>query len=128
MPNQPATAARIITRLLLGWVLLVVAGMAMAAGKASPAARHATLPAAPLVVLAESGHADRDDASCLKAPPILQALESDIAKSESEPDLSFDSARTQRPRLTPCRPRNLRGASCVVLRHTPLGRGPPALS
>lgn len=128
MSHQPAAAARIITRLLLGWVLLVMACMAMAAGKASPAARHATLPAAPLVVLAESGHADRDDASCLKAPPVLQALESDIAKSESEPDLSFDSARAQRSCLAPCRPRNLRDASCVVRRHTPLGRGPPALS
>lgn len=123
MSHPPAAAARIVTRLLLGWVLLVMAGMAMAADKAPPAARQA-----PLVALAESGHADRDDAPCLKAPPILQALESDIAKSESEPDLSFDSARAQRSRLTPCRPRNLRDASCVLRRHTPLGRGPPALS
>lgn len=128
MSHPPAAAARIVTRLLLGWVLLVMAGMAMAADKARPAARHATLTAAPLLVLAKSGHADRDDASCLKAPPVLQALESDIAKSESEPDLSLDSARAERSRLTPCRPRNLRDAPCVLRRHTPLGRGPPVLS
>lgn len=128
MTPPSAPTARIVTRLLLGWVLLIVAGAAMASGKAAPTAGHVAKPSVPVVAFSAAGHADRDDASCAKAPPVTQTLESDVAKGETEPDLSLDGAPAQRPALAPWRPGNLRDASVVLRRTTPLGRGPPRLA
>ncbi|MDR7067758.1 hypothetical protein J2X02_000575 [Pseudoxanthomonas japonensis] len=128
MAPPSSTTARIVTRLLLGWVLLIVGGLATASGKAAPTAGHAAKPSVPVVVFAATGHTDRDDASCVKATPVTQTLESDVAKCETEPDLSLDGAPAQRPALAPWRPGNLRDASVVLRRNTPLGRGPPRLA
>jgi len=122
---SPAFAARIATRLLLGWVLLVVAGVAMAAG--NPAGERAALSSLQGPMFAEPSHADRDDASCSRAPSIQQILESDIAKAEAEPEFSLDGIRLLRNGLAPCMPEALRDATCAARRNTPLGRGPPRL-
>ena len=126
MPPFSAFAFRIATRLLLGWVLLVVAGVAMAAGDATAAGDQAP-PSMHGQAFDESGHADRDDASCSKAPSIQQTHESDLAKTEAEPELSLDSVRHTRCGLAPCMPSALRDAACAARRNTPLGRGPPRL-
>jgi hypothetical protein len=126
LPPFSASAARIATRLLLGWVLLVVAGVAMAADDATAAGDHAP-PSMHGLAFDEPGHADRDDASCSKAPSIQKIHESDIAKAEAEPELSLDSIRHTRCGLAPCMPGALRDAACVARRNTPLGRGPPSL-
>ena len=121
----PATIARTASRLMLAWVLLAVAGVAIATGKVDFTDGHAAPSSAHRAALAEPGHTDRDDASCLKAPPIEQALESESAKAEAEPELSLDSIRVPRCTLVPCLPVCHRGAVCVARRTTPLGRGPP---
>ncbi len=125
----PATIARTASRLLLAWALMAVASVATAAGKVGFTAGHAA-PAAStqLAVLAEPGHTDRDDASCLKASPIEQALESGFTKAEAEPELSLDSIRLPRCMLVPCLSLCHREAMCVACRTTPLGRGPPRRS
>lgn len=126
MPPFSASAARIATRLLLSWVLLVVAGVAMAAGDATVAGDHAA-PSMHGLAFDEPGHADREDVSCSKAPSIQQTRESDTAKAEAEPELSLASIRHTRCGLAPRMPGALRDAACVARRNTPLGRGPPSL-
>lgn len=127
MPPLPASAVRIATRLLLGWVLLLMAGMAMAKDHAGSTGEHALSTAVYGLALDEPGHADRDDAACSKAPAIQQIHESDIAKAEAEPELSHDSLRLLRCAPPPCMPASLRDATCIARRNTPLGRGPPRL-
>lgn len=123
----PVVAARIAAHLLLGWVLLVIAGTAMAAGNAGIAGEQAAPPSTYGWAFDEPGHADRDDASCSKAPAVQQIHEFDIAKAEAEPELSLDSVRLPRCALAPCVPESLRDATCAARRNTPLGRGPPRL-
>lgn len=76
-------------------------------------------------VLAEAGHTERDDASCVKAPQSLQIIQPDIAKAEAEPELSLDSSCLPRSGLTACVCRRLHDDAGVARRTTPLGRGPP---
>jgi len=121
----PASAARIVTRLLLGWALLVVAGVAMAQGNAGGTGQHVPFVSAHGLAFDEPGHADRDDASCSKAPAIQQIHESNIAKAEAEPEFSLDSVRLTRCALATCVPQTLRDATCTARRNAPLGRGPP---
>lgn len=127
MASSPSLVARIASRLLLGWMLLIVAGAAMATGN-TVAADYATPPSQHGKAFAEPGTADRDDASCSKAPSIQRIQESDFAKAEAEPELSLDSIRLARCALAPRVPDGLHDAACVVRRNTPLGRGPPRLT
>lgn len=128
MAPSVAFAARIATCLLLGWVLLAVVDMAKAAGSATDAGTRITHGSWQETVVAEATHADRDDASCVKAPQSLQIHEPEIAKAESEPDLSLDSTCLPRCGLTTCVCRRLHDDAGVARRTTPLGRGPPRLA
>lgn len=125
MTPLPAFAARIATRLLLGWVLLVVAGVVTAAGSTGATGTPAVLSSTSAMAFEEPGHAYRDDASCSKTPAIQQIPDSEIAKAEAEPELSLDSPRLVRSALAPCMPASLQDATCAARRDTPLGRGPP---
>lgn len=85
-PSSPA--ARIATRLLLAWALLVIASAAMATGKTAATAYDAPV-STPLVASTEPGDTGRDDASCVKAPPALPFDESGAPTSEAEPELTL---------------------------------------
>jgi hypothetical protein len=126
LASPPSPATRIAARLLLAWVLLVVAGMALTTGKSVATAGdiEPSLSASPTVI-AEPGHADRDGTSCLKAPspPLLD--ESGMASGEAEPELTLPGSTLERTGLAPYLPFGLHDAACVARKTARLSRGPP---